>query len=330
MRGAPGERAPPLTSLATRGTPRAALGLVGATLIADVLDRSLPQFALAVAKDSSIHPDPGGAAVARAELDLDVARHALGVLLTVAALAIVGIDVQRRGVDGQQGLPVLEFQHLDHRRVGVENRAARGGPEEADRHVLDETVVALLGGGLRLGAEPGGAQQQGELLADRLQHGDPGEVESLRSLPPDQIERARQVAVDVERHDHARAMREAAEQLEREARVILDAVTRRDGALAERAFAQPLVVDRQDRRRHDRCAVGSWGGQRPGLAPYVAGTGPRTGPLPPEGVHVACPHARADSSACSPALAAIHNHLFLTQLLPRSKSAKPYARELPS
>ena len=26
------------------------------------------------------------------------------------------------------------------------------------------------------------------------------------------------------------------------------------------------------------CAVGSWGGQRPGLAPYVTGTGPRTGP----------------------------------------------------
>ena len=37
------------------------------------------------------------------------------------------------------------------------------------------------------------------------------------------------------------------------------------------------------------CAVGSWGGQRPGLAPYGTGTGPRTGPLPPEGVHVAYP-----------------------------------------
>jgi hypothetical protein len=41
------------------------------------------------------------------------------------------------------------------------------------------------------------------------------------------------------------------------------------------------------------CAVGSWGGQRPGLAPYVTGTGPRTGPPPPEGVHATYPLAES-------------------------------------
>jgi hypothetical protein len=56
-----------------------------------------------------------------------------------------------------------------------------------------------------------------------------------------------------------------------------------------------------------RCVVGTWGGQRPGLAPYGGrGHGRATD------VHVAYPHARADSSACRSALAALHKHFLLS------------------
>jgi len=34
------------------------------------------------------------------------------------------------------------------------------------------------------------------------------------------------------------------------------------------------------------CGRGFWGGQRPNLADYVAGTGPRSGGSPPEGAGV--------------------------------------------
>jgi hypothetical protein len=72
--------------------------------------------------------------------------------------------------------------------------------------VLDEAAVTPLGqrlGPLALGLaqQRGAAEQEGDLLAHRLQRGDVGVVEPLGALPPHQVEGAGHVTVHVHRHD---------------------------------------------------------------------------------------------------------------------------------
>ena len=68
-----------------------------------------------------------------------------------------------------------------------------------------------------------------------------------------------------------------------------------------------------------RCAVGSWGGPRPGLAGYVTVTGPKPG-APAAGGRLCCLSSDASTPALAPARA--------TQALPRAPDRRPRRRAI--
>jgi hypothetical protein len=188
---------------------RVSLGCLRPPLAGDALDDPLPVLLVAVAHRARVHPHPHGPAVAGAELRPEVSRDPVGVALAVPAFAVLRIDVERGRVDPEQRLPLGKSQDFHHGGVDVDHLAARRGPVDADRQVVDEAAVTLLGRqrlrplALDLAQQPRAAEPERDPLAHRFQRGDLRVVEPRGALPPHQVEGAGHVTIHVHRHDQA-------------------------------------------------------------------------------------------------------------------------------
>ena len=171
-------------------------------------------------------------------------------------LAQLGIQVQR----------ATEHEPASRRVVRVDTRGVTGqkiqgrlrdpveDPVEVEgRRELSRDLVELRGLtrlALRGGVEPGAPQQDSGLLPDRLEDGQLGVVEPAALVPPDEVERTRDLILEDERDDQSRLVRERAEEREGEAGVVRDVVAPGDPALLEDGLPKSLLGEGNGARRH--------------------------------------------------------------------------------
>ena len=144
----------------------------------------------------------------------------------------------------------VDDPHRDHRHL---HQLDRGGRDPGQHLVrLERRGHELVEPGqgpqtarprVQRVVQPGVAQEDAGLLADRLQRGQVRILEAPPRPPPHQVERARDLAVEEERDDQARLVREATEEVDGEPRVGRQVVAPDDLAAPEHRV-EPVLVGR--------------------------------------------------------------------------------------
>ncbi len=186
---------------------------------------------------------------------------------------------RRGGVGARRGDQLVAVEDAHAGRLGLEQPARLVDDQGehllrvVDRRQVSRNLVQRLQAlaiAVRLAEEPGVPHEEAHLLGDPLQQRELSGRESPPLLPPYGVERAHHIALEHERQQQTRLMREGAEEIVGETRVARDLVGVHRTALLPQRGLEALALQGERRRRERgqillRDMVGGGGPEPAGL-----------------------------------------------------------------